>query len=421
MPSTIRKTVLDNGVRIVTESVDDLRSTALSIWVDVGSRDEGPEEQGICHFIEHMMFKGTERLSAREIAERIDAIGGQLNAFTTKEQTCYYARVLGEHVPEAVDLLADMLLGSRMDPADVAKEQGVIVEEIGMYEDTPDELIHDLAARAYLGRHPAGRAVLGTRESVQALTRERLQAFVRRHYTGRRLVVAAAGKVDHDELVERIACHFGGLAAGEAPQRGAPVQADYRWLVRSRKTEQAHLCLTAPGLRANSPDKWTMLILDTVLGGGVSSRLFQELREERGWVYSTYSYHTAFADAGYFTVYAGASPDRAPAVLELVEQQLAALAASGITEAELRRAQEHLKGSILLSMESMSYRANRLARAELSGEPYLAPDELIARIESVRCEQVHRLAARLFVPDAYAYAAVGPVPWKTRRRLAAAG
>ncbi|HEY8497819.1 MAG TPA: pitrilysin family protein, partial [Limnochordales bacterium] len=418
MASTIRRTVLDNGVRIVTEAVDDLRSAALSIWVDVGSRDEAPHEQGICHFIEHMMFKGTERLSARAIAERIDAIGGQLNAFTTKEQTCYYARVLGEHLSEAVDLLAEMLLFSRMDPADIAKEQGVIVEEIRMYEDTPDELIHDLVARAYLGRHPAGRAVLGTRESVSAFTREQVLDFVRRHYTGRRLVVAAAGRVDHDSLVEQIARHFSGLPAGEPPRRAAPVEGEYRWLVRARKTEQAHLCLSTPGIRANSPDKWTMLVLDTVLGGGVSSRLFQELREERGWVYSTYSYHTALSDVGYFTIYAGASPERAPAVLELVEQQLAALAAAGITQAELRRAQEHLKGSILLSMESMSYRANRLARAELSGEPYLSPDQLIACIEGVDADQVHRLAARLFVPEAYAFAAVGPVPWRTQRRLA---
>lgn len=420
MGSTIRKTVLDNGVRIVTEAVDDLRSAAVSFWVDVGSRDEEPEEQGICHFIEHMMFKGTERLSARAIAERIDAIGGQLNAFTTKEQTCYYARVLDEHLTDAVELLAEMLLFSRMDPSDIEKEQSVILEEIRMYEDTPDEMIHDLAARAALGRHPAGRAVLGTQESVSAFTREQLLSFVRRHYTGRRLVVAAAGRLDHDRLVEQVARHFSELPAGEAPKRSGAVESGYRWLVRSKKTEQAHLCLSTPGLRTNSPDKWPMLVLDTVLGGGVSSRLFQELREERGWVYSTYSYHTAFSDVGYFTVYAGASPGRAPAVLELVEQQLAALAVSGITEAELRRAKEHLKGSIMLSMESMSHRANRLARAELSGEPYLRPDEVLARIEAVTAEQVHELAARIFTPDAYAYAAVGPVPWKTRRRLAAA-
>ncbi|MEW6046306.1 MAG: pitrilysin family protein [Bacillota bacterium] len=420
MGSTIRRTVLDNGVRIVTEAMDDLRSASVSFWVDVGSRDEAPGEQGICHFIEHMMFKGTERLSARQIAERIDAIGGQLNAFTTKEQTCYYARVLDEHLHEAVDLLADMLLHSKMDPADVDKEKGVIREEIRMYEDTPDEIIHDLVAQAALGRHPAGRAVAGTEESVQSLTPEQIRAFVRAHYTGRRLVVAAAGRLDHDRLAEQVARYFSALSPGEPPRRSGAVESGYRWLVRSKKTEQAHFCVGAPGLQAASPDKWPMMLLDTVLGGGVSSRLFQELREERGWVYSTYSYHTALSDVGYFTVYAGASPDKAAAVLDLVERELASVAASGISPEELRRAKEHLKGSLMLSLESTSHRASRLARAELSGEPYLAPDEVLARIEQVTAEQVHELAARVFVPDRYAYAAVGPVPWKTQVRLAEA-
>ncbi|MBE3598126.1 MAG: insulinase family protein [Limnochordaceae bacterium] len=421
MSGSVQRTVLDNGVRIVTETLEDLRSASIGFWVDVGSRDEGAEQQGICHFIEHMMFKGTDTLSARDIAERIDAVGGQLNAFTTKEQTCFYARVLDQHLDRAVALLADMLLHSRMDPADVEKEKGVILEEIRMYEDTPDELIHDLVAEAALGRHPAGRSVLGTEQSVRAFLPEQVREFVRTYYTGQRLVVAAAGRLDHERLVDQVARLFGGLPPGDRPRRSSPVESEFRWLVRGKKTEQAHLCVSSPGLEAGSPHKWPLMVLDTVLGGGVSSRLFQQLREERGWVYSTYSYHTALADTGYFTVYAGASPDKATSVLELIEQELASVAGSGIREDELRRAKEHLKGSLMLSLESTSHRMSRLARCELTGEAYLPADEVLARIEAVTVEQVHRLAASMFLPDRYAYAAVGPVHWKTQRRLAAAG
>lgn len=417
----VRRVELANGVRIVTEALQEFRSATIGFWVDVGSRDEAPREQGVCHFIEHMMFKGTASLSARDIAERIDAIGGHLNAYTSKEQTCFYARVLDQHLEQAVDLLAEMLLHSSFALADVEKEKGVVIEEIGMVEDTPDELIHDLAAQAALGKHPGGRSVLGSQESIRSFSPEQLRDFVARHYTGKRLVVAAAGHLDHDRLADQLARHFGGLPAGTGPDRHADAESEYRWLVHNKKTEQAHLCLSTPGLAARSPEKWPMLVLDTVLGGGVSSRLFQELREDRGWVYSTYSYHTALVDAGYFTIYAGASPKRAAAVLELTERIIGDLASSGITPQELHRAREHLKGSLMLGLESTSQRMTRLARAELTGEAYLQPDELLAKIEGVTAEQVHALAQRLFRPSQYAYAAVGPVGWKTEARLQDAG
>ena len=248
LASTVRRTVLDNGIRIVTEEMADLRSATVGFWFDVGSRDELPHEQGICHFIEHMMFKGTHRRSAREIAERIDAIGGQLNAFTTKEQTCYYARVLDQHLPEALELLADMLLHSTFASADVEKEKEVILEEVRLYEDTPDELVHDLAAEAALGRHPAARSVLGTEETVRSLTRERLLEFVRQHYVGQRLVVAAAGRVEHDRLVEQLARHFQKLEASGAVRTRQTAASEFRWLVRFKETEQVHLCVSTPGL-----------------------------------------------------------------------------------------------------------------------------------------------------------------------------
>lgn len=415
---SVRRSVLANGIRVVTERVEDLRSATIGFWYEVGSRDEKPEEQGICHFIEHMMFKGTPTRSARQIAEQIDAVGGQLNAFTTKEHTCYYARVLDVHVPRAVELLADMLLNSSMDPADVEKEKSVVLEEIRLYEDTPDELVHELAAEAALGRHPAARSVLGTEESVRSFTSRRLKEFVRQHYTGGRLVVAAAGRVDHDALVAQVSEHFAGLAPDPARRRPHPARSEFRWLVRSKETEQVHLCVSTPGLAAGDPDRWAMLCLDSILGGGVSSRFFQKLREERGWVYATYSYHTALWDAGFFAVYAGTASERAASVLELVQEELIETARAGVGPEELNRAKEHLKGSLMLGLESTSQRMSRLARGELTGEGHLSPDEVLARIDGVGEEDVRRLAERLFDPDRFAYAAVGPVSWETQRRVA---
>ena len=421
MATGVRRTVLDNGIRIVTEEMADLRSATVGFWWDVGSRDEPPEQQGICHFIEHMMFKGTRHRSAREIAERIDALGGQINAFTTKEQTCYYARVLDEHLPEALDLLTDMLLASTFPEEEVEKEKEVILEEVRLSEDTPDDLVHDLAAEAALGRHPAARGVLGSEASVRALGRQQLLEFVERHYVGPRLVVAAAGRVDHEALARRLAGPFGRLPASGPRRQAEPAVSEFRRLVRWKETEQVHLCVNTPGLRAADPDRFALLVLDTVLGGGVSSRLFQELREQRGWVYSTYSYHTALSDVGFFSVYAGTHRERAEAVAELIEQQLVAIREQGVSPQELARAREHLKGSLILSLESTSQRMSRLARAELLQEPYLSPDEVLARIDAVSPEDVHRLAWRLFCPDAFSCATVGPVDWASQRRVARAG
>ncbi|HEY8487167.1 MAG TPA: pitrilysin family protein [Limnochordales bacterium] len=417
----VQRTVLDNGVRVVTELAQDLRSVSLGFWFDVGSRDELPEQQGICHFLEHMMFKGTRRHSAREIAERIDALGGQVNAFTTREQTCYYARVLDEHLPEAVELLLELLLESSLSPEDIEKEKDVIVEEIRLYEDTPEEMVHDLAAQAALGRHPAARSVLGAESTVRALTRQDLVSFLEQHYVGPRLVVAACGRLEHGRLVEQLAGPLARLAGRGAVRQPQQPAGQSRWLVRAKETEQVHLCVTTPGLAASDHRRFALLVLDTVMGGGVSSRLFQSLREERGWVYSTYSYPTLLSDAGFFSVYAGTQPQRAPAVLDLIQQELLAVRERGVARRELERARKHLKGSLMLSLESTSQRMSRLARSELLGEEYLTPDEVLARIDAVHEEQVQELAAAIFDPDRFAFAGIGNVPWAMQSQAAQAG
>lgn len=414
-----KKTILPNGVRVVTEHVPGVRSVSVGCWLPVGSRDEAPGEDGLAHLVEHMMFKGTETRSARDIAETMDATGGHLNAMTTKESTTYYARVLDQHVPLALDLLADMLLHSTFAEEELAREKEVILEEIGMADDSPEDVIHDLFDANLLAGHPLARSVLGTRETVQQHQRDTVAAFVRRHYTPHNMVIAAAGNVVHEELVAEAEQRFGALNGGAPVGRSTPTF-DYepRRVSVEKDIEQVHLCVGAPGLRRGDERRFAMDLLDIIVGGGMSSRLFQQLRESRGLVYSTYSFSTLYADTGVFGVYAATRPERMEEALALINSELAAVANGDVTAAEVDRAREQAKGSMMLALESTAARVGRLAGAELWNEPYLRPEQLIERLDCVTVEDVRVLAAELLAPERLSVVALGPVP--SREQAAAA-
>lgn len=407
-----QKTTLDNGLRVITEEIPHVRSASIGVWVAAGSTWETPGNMGISHFIEHLLFKGTERRSARQIAREIDGRGGNLNAFTSKEHTCYYARVLDEHLPAALDVLADMLQHSLFDPGEVAKEKGVIAEEIKMYEDVPDDVVHDLFASALWSGHALGRPIVGTVDTVQSLSRADLLGYMGHHYTAGNMVVAAAGNLKHEQVVELAAREFTTLAHTPEEDRQWPQapKAPTRTLalLRNKETEQAHLVVGMNGLQQDNEQIYALHLLNTVLGGSALSRLFQEIREERGLAYSVYSYQSAFRDAGNFAVYAGVSPGALEQVLDLVLQGLRKAGREGITLEELQEAKDQLKGSLMLGMESTSGRMNRLGRGELTYGRVLSPDDIIGRIDRVTLNEVRDLAHRLFRTEPLILSAVGP-------------
>lgn len=403
-----QKTTLDNGIRVVTEHIPHVRSVALGFWYGVGARHEDASTNGLSHLIEHLMFKGTEARSARQIAEEFDATGGQLNAYTSKEYTCYYARVLDKHLPMATEVLADMMLNSRFAPDDLEKEKGVVQEEIKMYEDSPDEMVHDLFTQAILDGHPLGRNILGTAETVSHFTRDDLRAYFERHYTPDNLVVASAGNADHRDVVAEVERYFGKFG-GRRVDEGLPKWSQAaKAVVRAKETEQVHLCLGVEGLKRNDPRKYSLFTLDVILGGGMSSRLFQELREERGLVYSTYSYHVCYQETGLFAIYAGMSPQNADQVVGLVKEEFARIGREGVGAEELQRAKEQLKGSLVLSLESTASRMSRIAKSELFYERYDTPDELVAKVDAVSAADVNALAAELLAENRVTLASIGP-------------
>jgi len=401
----VKKIQLSNGLRVVMESIPTSRSVSFGIWVKTGSRNETPEINGITHFIEHMMFKGTERFDARAIAEQFDAIGGNVNAFTAKEYTCYYAKVLDEHFPIAVDVLSDMFFNSKLDEVELAKEKNVILEEIAMYEDTPDDLVHDLMSTAVYGDHPLAFPILGTKERLEAMDSDALRAYMEHHYTIENTVIALAGNINEGtiELLER---HFGGFSNRRAPEALEVPSFLDGVQFRKKKTEQNHICMSFPGCSIGEDLQYAMVLLNNAIGGGMSSRLFQEIREKRGLAYSVYSYHSSHADSGMFTIYAGTAPKQTKDVLDLTIEMLHDLATNGMTEQELKKGKEQLKGSLILSLESTSSRMNRLGKNELMLGRHYTLDELIKRIEKVSMEDVNAVLDRMFNTP-YALAMVG--------------
>ncbi len=404
-----RKTTLRNGVRIVTESMPAFRSASIGIWADVGSAAEPAERRGISHLVEHMLFKGTEHRSARDIAEQMDGIGGNLNAFTDKETTCYYAKVMDQHLPLAVDVLTDMFLNSRFDPEELAKEQKVVLEEIKMYDDSPDELIHDLFIQTMWHGSDLGAPTIGFADTVTKLTPDDLRAHMKRHYAPNSVVVAAAGNVDHDNVVQLFEKAFATFeGACELPVPESPQTTPNR-LFRYKDSEQAYVVLGTRGLSVRDERRYALSVMDTILGGGMSSRLFQEIREKRGLVYTVYSFQAAYRGAGLFAVYAGTSPQNVSECVSVIGEQFTNLREHEVTPAELRLAKEHIKGSLTLSLESTSSRMIRLGRSEFSLGRELTTEEIEEKVEAVTAQEIQQLAQELLQEEDLGLCVLGPV------------
>ena len=404
-----KKTTLAGGLRVLTESMPAVRSASIGIWADVGSSVERREQRGISHVVEHMLFKGTQRRSAREIAETMDGVGGSLNAFTDKETTCYYAKVIDRHVPLAMDVLSDMFLHSVFDPHELAKEQKVILEEIKMYDDSPDELIHDLFLQTMWSGSHLGEPTIGFVDTVNRVTPADLRAHMKRYYAPNSVIVAAAGNIEHERFVELVAecfAQFEGtspLLEPDAPQTTPSA------LVRQKDSEQAYVVLGSRGLDVRDERRFALSVLDTVLGGGMSSRLFQEIREKRGLVYTVYSFQAAYRAAGLFGIYAGTSSENVQPCIDVIAEQLAALRDVAISENELHLAKEHIKGNLTLSLESTSSRMIRLGRNEYALGRQVAPEEIEERIDAVTADDIIGLARELFAEDQLGLCILGPV------------
>ena len=405
-----RKEVLDNGVRVVTERIPSMRSVSIGIWVDVGSRDEEPGEEGFSHFIEHMVFKGTRRRSAEAISREIDALGGELNAFTSRECTTFYAKVLDEHLTQGIDLLADIFHHSRFDAREVTKEKQVVLEEIRMVEDDPEDYLHDLHTKNCLRSHPLGRPVLGEVATIEALRRAQLLSFRARHYRPSQVVVAMAGNFAFGPVLKQLASAFGDPWDSETgSENRVPPTVTKGVHVRPKPLEQAHICVGAKGVAHSDKDRYAVYALNAVLGGGVSSRLFQEVREKRGLAYSIYSFVTCFTDSGLVTVYAGVRPDAAPRAIGLILKELRRLQDKPVGRAELERAKSQLKGNLMLGLESTSSRMNKLAKDELYFGCHIPLRQVMADIDAISADQLWRLSRELFDGRFLAVTALGPL------------
>lgn len=401
----IHRHVLDSGLRVMLEDMTSVRSVTIGVWVGVGSRYESPSLNGISHLIEHMLFKGTKNFTARQLAEQFDSIGGQFNAFTSKEYTCYYAKVLDEHLPVALKLLADMYFHSLLDEQELAKEKQVIMEEIRMYEDTPDELVHELLAKASFGPHPLGASVSGTKEALEAMSREDLLAFMRQAYTPDNTVIAIAGRIPSNvlSLVEEAFSQFSTIRHQLATEAASFRRQN---ILHLKETEQVHLCLGYPGLAYHDERLHALSILNNVFGGSMSSRLFQHIREDHGLAYSVFSYHTAHRMEGLFAVYAGTAPEQAEMVLSMIYDIVEDIRNNGISEKELTKAREQIKGNLVLSLESTNSRMSRLGRNELLLGQHWSVDELLEKLDRITLEDVHAVARDVFQSPP-AIAAVG--------------
>jgi predicted Zn-dependent peptidase len=402
-------TTLPDGARVISEPLDSVRSVAIGLWIGTGSRDEDDAHAGVTHFLEHLLFKGSQKYSALEIAEVFDAFGGELNAATARDYTVVYARVLDEHVEEALDVMTDIVFAPSL--VDLDSEREVVLEEIAMIEDTPQELIHDLLTQAVFGNHPLGRPVLGSADVIASVSRRSISAYHRARYTAANVVAAAAGNLPHERFVALLE----GMGEKLRPTSRKPA-ARAAWVAppppsltfQRKDTEQYHLCLGAPGLSRSDKRRFTASILDGVLGGSASSRLFQEIREKRGLAYTVYTFSSQYADTGQIGVYVGTREENLRPCMEIVAEQIEAVAGGDVREDELARAKENLKGRIMLSMELTSNRMSRLGKSVITDSELLDLDRIIAEIEAVSGEGVAELAGTLLARDRLSVAAVGP-------------
>jgi predicted Zn-dependent peptidase len=406
----IRRTVLPNGLLVLSESIPHVRSVSMGVWIASGSRDEPQPLNGISHFVEHMLFKGTTTRDAQQFAREADSIGGNLDAFTGKENICFNIKVLDENVTPALDLLADLVLHPTFTPEDISREQGVILEEIKMDEDSPDYLVHETFTQNFWKGHALGRPTLGTVKTVSSFTQPLVFDFHASRFTPRNMVFSAAGHLDHDRFVAQVAEYFSGLAASTGtPLAKLPAPATYASITLKRKKslEQVQLCLGVPAPPVDSPARYAVYLLNSMLGGGMSSRLFQTIREDRGLAYSIYSETSPFRDTGALSIYAGTSADKTPEVLRLTIEELRRLKEDVVPEAELKRAKEQLKSNIVLGLESSSSRMSNLARQEMYFGRFFSVDEITAEVEAVTSADVQTLARQLFRPEAIALTILG--------------
>jgi predicted Zn-dependent peptidase len=394
----IKKYTCQNGVRVILENIPTVRSVAIGIWIGTGSRNETLSNNGISHFLEHMFFKGTKTRSALDIAEAFDSIGGQVNAFTSKEYTCYYAKVLDNHAPFALDVLADMFFNSTFEEEELVKEKNVVYEEIKMYEDTPDDIVHDLLSKAIYENHSLGYPILGTEEILATFTGNTLKEYVHNMYTPDRVVISIAGNID-ETFIKEVEKIFGSYEGGQRKTDEEKPTFHMNQIARKKDTEQAHLCLGYEGLQVGHEDIYDLIILNNILGGSMSSRLFQEVREKRGLSYSVFSYHSAFEDTGIVTLYGGTGAKQLDVLFETIQETLATLKRDGITDKELANSKEQLKGSLMLSLESTNSRMSRNGKNELVLGRHRSLDDMVAQIDSVTKDSVNEMGVRIFTDD----------------------
>ena len=406
-----RKLILDNGVRVVTERMPTLKSVAVGVWVNIGSRDEQSSQTGYSHFIEHMLFKGTRKRSSAEISREIDALGGEMNAFTSRETTTYYVKVLDQQLERGLELLSDLFHHSRFAPKDIEKEKQVVLEEIRMVQDDPEDLVQELHMGQMLRRHPLGRSILGREKTIRGLRRQDLLNYVETYYGPEQTVVSIAGNFEQAKLDSLVARNFGKGRTEKASQTKGRRPPDVHGgvLLKKKKLEQVHVCLGLKGVAAGHQDRYALYVLNNVLGGSVSSRLFQEVRERRGLVYSIYSFLSGYSDGGMITVYAATRPKEVSRVVDLVCGEIRQIGTKGIERRELERAKVQMKGSLMLSLENSHSRMNKLAKDELTHGRHVSLEDMLAQIDHVNEEQVFNVGRQFFELDSLAITGLGPL------------
>jgi len=409
----LKKTILPNGIKIVSKHMPHVRSVSMGVWVDVGARDESEEQSGLSHFIEHMIFKGTSRRSAYQIAKEFDAIGGHTNAFTSMENTCYHAKVMDTHLDTMADILSDIFLNSVFDPEEVERERPVIFQEIGMVEDTPEEYVHVLTGSNFWGDHPLGRSILGSRDNVLNFSADTIKAFFNRFYHPEQIVISVAGNVNHDRFVDMVGPAFLIIKNGQPLPRRTTPQLQPKTQTYTRTLEQVHVCLATLGLSVTDPGRFAFSLMNTILGGNMSSRLFQEIREKRGLAYSVYSFMVSHVDTGMFGVYAGVSADNVRRTIDLILQAMQQLRQTPVTTDELQDAKEYTKGNLFLASESVDNQMVRLAQNELHFGTYIPLEDVVKNVEAVTVDEIQALAEKLFQSDFSAMTLLGPVEEKS--------
>lgn len=415
----LKRITLDNGLRIVCEKIPYLRSVSMGIWVGTGSRNEDSTNNGISHFIEHMMFKGTASKSAKEIAESIDNIGGQINAFTGKECTCYYTKTLDTHLDISMDVLTDMVFNSKFSEKDIDTERKVILEEIGMYEDSPEELVHDILSESVWSGNPLGYPILGTQKSLSEIDRDMIVSYVSDYYTPCNSVVSIAGNYNDDDLDKLIHQY---LSRWPSNKNLKPVYGSTGFItgetIKEKDTEQVHICLGFEGIEHGNDQLYTLLAINNIFGGGMSSRLFQKVREEKGLVYSIYSYPSSYKNAGLFTIYAGMNPEHIDKVINIIAEEVRLLKNKGITKEDLQKSKEQLKGNYILGLESTSSRMNSNGKSELLLEYINSPEEILDKVDKIDMDSVNKVIEEIFDIDKASFSAVGSIKSDYNYKLA---